>query len=441
MNKFRAFVSRNAICGTRLAPHCFVRRILVIATLTLALLSGAALAADASLEAGGEALQKGDLAAATKIYQQITTARPKSADAEKAWVNLGVIALTGAHWAEGVHCYEQALAINPKDSKALNGKATALLSLGQTDEAGKVWNEALAANPRDIETLSNLGKLAMRLDDYDKAEKLFTAARSADPGNAEPHIGLAEIALVKGNAKTAIVESRAALRLVPDHPAALACLGEALIQNGENSAAVEPLKKSIAQSPLRPEIHLQLAIALYNSGRFADAGLALADAVDLTPDDPRIHLYAGLCYYQLEDPNADTEFDHALKLGVLGHDRAVALYHKGLLRDDAKQLDKAEPLYKDAEKADPKYAPPANNLGLVFQRTDRLMEAAIEFRRALGANPDYDAARLNLGHVLILMGQNQQAKSELEKLRSLPAGTELRERAEEMLAQIKNPVP
>ena len=426
--------------GTGVARIHPVVRPLTSALLLLALTGGSAFGAPPSLDAGGEALQKGDLAAAAKIYHAIIEAAPKSPDAEKSWVNLGLMSMTKANWAEAIKSYDAALALNAKDSKALNGKATALLSLGRFDEAGKTFEDAIAANPRDIDTLTNLGKLALRMDEYEKAQSYFQIALSADPGSAEPHIGLAQIALVKGDAMTASVEAQAALRLVPDHPVALAILGEARVQSGSAEAAIEPLRRAAEASPLRAEVHIQLAMALYNAGHYADAGLALADAMDITPDDPRIHLYAGLCYYQLEDRvNADTELDHALKLGAMGHERAVALYHKGLLRDDANHLDQAEPLYKEAEKVDPKYAPPMNNLGLVFQRTDRMMEAVLEFRHALATNPDYDAARLNLGHALLEMGQKQQAKVEFEKLRSLPAGSEVRERAEEYLAELKGP--
>jgi len=89
-------------------------------------------------------------------------------------------------------------------------------------------------------------------------------------------------------------------------------------------------------------------------------------------------------------------------------------------------------------KADPTYPQAANNLGLVLQRENRLPEAASEYRRALKADDSYAVARLNLGNVLSLMGQNEAARAELLKLKSLPAGNELRMKAESMLSGLAN---
>ena len=444
-NHYRDRLSRQIPRGTWLAVSTPVARRVTTAlcALAFALSAAPAIAAEgsdahAALERGGQAFQKGDFDAAKRAFESVISAKPTSDDAEKAWVNLGVMALTQNQWAEALRCYDKATALKPSDTKAWNGKATALLSLGRGEDAGKAFEAALAANPRDTDTLDNLGKLALRNDEYEKAERFFHAALTANSGDSESHVGLAQVALMKNDFHGAEVEAKLALKMVPDHPVALATLGEALNETGDSAQAIDPLIKAIGIDSLRPELHLQLARAFYNTGRFQDAGMALADAMDLTPEDPRVHLYSGLCYYRLKDPkNADTEFDHALALGAAGHDKAMALYHKGLVRDDANRLDLAEDFYKQAEKADPKYAQPANNLGLVMQETHRLPEAQLEFKRALNADPDFDAARLNLGHVLIMMGQPAAAKAELEKLMSLPAENEIRERAEGMLADIK----
>lgn len=393
--------------------------------------------AGASLSAGQAAMQDGDYAKAEAEFRKVVKGSPRTPDAMKAWVNLGVIAFAKDDVASALSAYEQALAIKADDSKALNGKATALLRMNRIEEAIATFEAAAKANPKDPLPFFNLGYLALRSNQINVAEGLFGLALVADPSSPDGRTGLAEIALVKGDYKQAVVEAKAALRSDPRSVGALLMLGKAYIALDRWAEASEALGKAKEfAGPSNAEVAFSYGIALFHQERYADAGMAFADALDVAPDDPQIHLYGGLCFYQLGDIDAAAEeLQHVLDLGAEGRDRSTALYHIGLILDGEGDLAQAETAYREALKEDPKNALAANNLGLIYQRTKRLSEAVTSYRRALSADPELLIARLNLGHALWLSGLKGQAKVELEKVRDrLPPGHELREKAEQILA-------
>jgi tetratricopeptide (TPR) repeat protein len=74
-----------------------------------------------------------------------------------------------------IEYYDKALAINPNDTNALNGKGLTLDQLGKYKEAIAYFNKALAINPNDTNALynkalalSNLGRDAEAIQFYDK---------------------------------------------------------------------------------------------------------------------------------------------------------------------------------------------------------------------------------------------------------------------------------
>ena len=63
-----------------------------------------------------------------------------------------------------------------------------------------------------------------------------------------------------------------------------------------------------------------------------------------------------------------------------------------------------------------------NNFGAELLKQERLEEAAAEFQRAVEADPDYGAARLNLGDAYERLGRAEEAMAEYRKVIELDPG-------------------
>jgi tetratricopeptide (TPR) repeat protein len=79
---------------------------------------------------------------------------------------------------------------------------------------------------------------------------------------------------------------------------------------------------------------------------------------------------------------------------------------------DAGQYPEAERVLLQLVERAPTYANVFNMLGFIASQRNALEEAATLFRRALGLNPNYSEARLNLALTLAEMGSYEQAAQE-----------------------------
>jgi hypothetical protein len=73
-------------------------------------------------------------------------------------------------------------------------------------------------------------------------------------------------------------------------------------------------------------------------------------------------------------------------------------------------LAEAEAAFREAAAADPRWAAPRYNLGLLFKRSGRWRESMVENRAALGIDPDDEAARWNLAIAATALGNWNAAR-------------------------------
>lgn len=133
--------------------------------------------ADALLQAGIAAQQKGDPQGASRFYGVVLSLDPQN---KVAWYNLGVIAHQDGRAAEAQRAYDKALKIDPAFSSALYNEAL-LLESTDPDRAMGLLERAVGADPRAATAHLHLGDLwARRKRDREAAEE-FRSAVATDP--------------------------------------------------------------------------------------------------------------------------------------------------------------------------------------------------------------------------------------------------------------------
>ncbi len=101
---------------------------------------------------------------------------------------------------------------------------------------------------------------------------------------------------------------------------------------------------------------------------------------------------------------------------ALGGDLSEAHYDYGVLLGLQEKWDLAADAYGKALALNPSNVQARNNLGQVLERQRKFAAAADEYRKAVESQPTFRLARFNLGRMLIAIGRNEDAITELLKL-------------------------
>ncbi len=91
------------------------------------------------------------------------------------------MALQGKDWQAAAADYDQAIKLNPKDVRALSGRAYVLAQMGRTDDAIAANLALLAVSPNDVSSLQNLALLYQKKGLLQDALSYARRARDAAP--------------------------------------------------------------------------------------------------------------------------------------------------------------------------------------------------------------------------------------------------------------------
>jgi tetratricopeptide (TPR) repeat protein len=152
-------------------------------------------------------------------------------------------------YVEAVNSFDKALAIDPKNTKALNGKGDALRHLQRYDDANYVFDRAIAIDATVADVLKNKGLVLLDLDKFRKAIEYFDKALAIDPEHPRALRGKGAALSKLGNHSEALEYFDKALAIDPYYVGALINKGAALSKLGNHSEALEYFDKALAIDP------------------------------------------------------------------------------------------------------------------------------------------------------------------------------------------------
>lgn len=170
-----------------------------------------AIAADSKLVLAYAAIAQVHLAQAEKGWQE----QMKKDGKIEAGADLA--ALARQHAESALAATDQALALDPNDVLALNGRYEALGDLGRKDEAEAAL-AAVAAKDRTPGTavlLYNAGAVASNAQQLDVARRHFEEALAINPTLHQAHSGLAELDIREQKFEDAVAELTKAIEIAP----------------------------------------------------------------------------------------------------------------------------------------------------------------------------------------------------------------------------------
>ena len=283
----------------------------------------------------------------------------------------------------------RALEIAPDYEPARTALADALYQANDFAESRQLYEQALAANVDDPRALLGLARLLSAVDDFGAASQKLERAVAVAPGYGAAHYELAlayrdlgrdadsrrEMAIYEqtrnGLPPADLLRAQVeALRV--DATSRIARAAE-LARRGDLDGAIREHVTALEESPEMAQAHINL-VSLYGRRRdFAKAREHADKALELAPERAELH------------------------------------YNLGVLEVTERRLAAAETAFRKAVELNPGYAAALTNLGQMLETKNRYKEATQLYRRAVESRPDYALGRFHLGRMLL--GQNQPAKA------------------------------
>jgi Flp pilus assembly protein TadD len=176
----------------------------------------------------------------------------------------------GRH-AEAIAQFEQALALDPADTKVLFALGNTASQLGLAGAAEQFFRQVLALEPSRLEAIVNLANLLRASTQFDAAIALLEPALARQPESPELLLTLGSAWREKGDFPQARRHYEAALAARPNYAAALANLADMVCDSGDREAARTLYDQAIRIDPKNPQIRLNRAILHFLNGDLKQA--------------------------------------------------------------------------------------------------------------------------------------------------------------------------
>lgn len=352
-------------------PLCFVLASLVASTFPLTRTVVAQDLVTALLEQARGHEQRGDYAAAERVYEHALASAPGNPEVLK---RLGVVQQTELKFDESIRHFKQILEDNPRYPQvnfflgvSYFGRddfthaiesfeqelttpnphprcryylALAQQSVGRLDEAISQFNRIVAENPEDADALYQLARI------YKNASiQAMERLKALDQDSFQLHALMGEVYADEERYPDAIKEYQAALTRRPGAPGIHYAIGIAHWAQHQLDAAKTEFMEALQENPRDALTNLYLGDIAVQEGQFQEAFRFLRVAEKGQPKMPQVHLLLGKCYRSQKAPeDARTEFLAAIEAdpGAAEPHYLLALVYRDLHNTQASDTELAE---------------------------------------------------------------------------------------------------
>ncbi|HWZ88417.1 MAG TPA: tetratricopeptide repeat protein, partial [Polyangiaceae bacterium] len=192
------------------------------------------------------------------------------------------------------------------------------LARSRMSQAEAAYGEALKINPKAARALNGLGDALYRAGRYSEAQARFEASTQADPDDLSAKIGVAKSKLGLERVEDAGAMLKKLRDTYPQSVPVAYWYGRTLEASGDRALAETVYRGALKSQSFDPQIvdvYIALALLQSQQGQGDEAQKTLADARAKLPDLPAIHKALGdLALSQGRYPEATAEFKQAVAL-------------------------------------------------------------------------------------------------------------------------------
>ena len=289
-----------------------------------------------------------------------------------------------------------ALAKNPATTEAALAEAHGRLgeiyhAYSLTSAARDSYQNANRLAPKDFRWIYLLAKLDQQDGRFDDAIRRYRLALTLRSEYIAAFVNLGNIFLELNRLDEAAESFKSALKLDQNNPAAHYGLGQVAISKRSYAEAVEHFEKTLAQVPEANRVHYSLAMAY--------RGLGNVDKV-------KAHLaQQGTVGVRVSDPLVDS-----LQESIAGERLHLS---RGKIAFEAQRYEEAVNEFRKAVAANPESVAARVNLGAALTQSGDLNAAVEQFEAALRIEPGKANAHYNLAVLLARQNKHDQAIAHL----------------------------
>lgn len=233
-------------------------------------------------------------------HAQEKPAAPQPAEADACYQK-GVALMQAGKLAEAEEAFQQAVELDPRNTRALMGQVEILMARKKPQEALDLLQDQVTKYPERVDFRLALGNAAVRAGKYDLAIDAYQEALPRLDGDSKAkgdlYLRMGETYRRKGDMQSAIASLRRAKQLLPDSSTVGGTLAVAEAAAGQTEEAERQYRAVLQLDPENALAMNNLAYLLAENGGDLDEALALAHrARDLRQDLTEIHDTVGWIY-------------------------------------------------------------------------------------------------------------------------------------------------
>ena len=343
--------------------------------------------------------QRGQLAQAQAIYEQLLQTHPGHADALHL---LGVIAYQQRQFGKAAELIGRAIAASPGNAAFYGNRGLALQELKQLDAAVADYDKAISIQPAFAAAYNNRGLARRELKQLEAAVADYSKAISLYPAYADAYNNRAAAQLALKNLDAAVADYGKAISLRPDYAEAYNNRGCAQLELKKLEAAIADFDRALALKPAYPEAYYNRGNTLRELGKPEAAIADYGKAIAVKPDYAEAYYYRGLALEQLKrlEP-ALADYGKAVSIKP---DYAEAYFARGNVQRALGRPEAAIADYGRAISIRPDYADAFTNRGSALHELRKLEAAIADFDMAIAIKPDFAEAYWNKALASLLSG-------------------------------------
>ncbi len=315
--------------------------------------------------------------------------------------------------AAAAKLYRRIIDANPTNLHALHFLGVAEAAAGNIDRAKSLMERSLQSKPVNVQFIENYAAVLHRAGEHEELIRLCQHGLQFAPTSTSLLHASAAALLAHGRHSAAIEQLTQLLAHNPSHFPAHFMLGSALAKSAQYDLALASYDRALRLNPQLAEAHLDKGTIHFTNRRYQDALSAYDAALAVRPGFAEAWLGRGYTLIQLgRHEEALAAADKAL---TLRPDLAEAWVGRGNALLDLDRLQEAAAAYDRALAARPHLAAAWSGHASVLLRSGRQREADAAFDRALAADGTFAEAWLGRGKLLLSLGHHDDALAALDR--------------------------
>jgi predicted O-linked N-acetylglucosamine transferase (SPINDLY family) len=353
--------------------------------------------------------EQGHFGEAAVAYQSILQSDPDH------WESLNAVAalvFQRGDLTEAVRAYT-ALIERRRNPESYYKRGNAQTGLGRLEAALADYDQAIALDPKYSKALCNRGAVLERLARLDEAFTSYQQAITLDPDDFLAYYNQGSVLKELGRFDEALASYERAIALKADQPEAYVNRANVLRQLKRYEAAVVSYNEAIALSPRSLLRHLAYdgrGLALADLKRYDEAIASHDEAIKLDPVDHLSHSNRGSALKNLRRlEEALASFEQSL---FLKQDYPDAYFYRGQVLQEMSRFEAAIDSFDRAIELTPINVLPYlahSSRGFALGGLKKFVDAVAAFDMAIALKRDYFDAHCARGHVLLELQRYEHA--------------------------------